>query len=246
VTPKKIRIDELLVARGLAPSLELARAFVMEGKVLASDQRVDKPSVMVPEQCEVRLRDQAKYVSRGGDKLEGALLDLGLTAELRDATVLDIGASTGGFSDCCLAFGAKQIVAVEMGNNQLDWKLRNDPKVICLERCDIRLFDGSAYPKFNWVVADISFNPLVPLLPFFRKAAPGKGVHFLVLVKPQFELEAHEIGDGGIVKEPALRQQAVEKVAIEFGKLGLSGGRAIASRLEGQKGNQEIFYYVRS
>jgi len=245
---KNRRIDELLCERGLVDSLKSAQAYVLAGKVTVNEQRADKPSLLVDTSASIRLKNSGKFVSRGGDKLAGALLDLGIADALLGATVLDVGASTGGFTDCCLQNGAKTVIAVDVGTNQLAWELRNDPRVRSYEKTDIRELrtTGENLEEISWVVADVSFNSLARLLPQIRRVAPAAGVHFLLLVKPQFELPRDLVESGGLVTDEGHRQLAVERIATACAELGLAGGRITESKIPGQSGNREIFYYVKS
>ena len=243
---RKTRLDLALVDRGLADSIEVAQALIMAGKVIVDEQRQDKPGLQVRAGTSVRVKDVSRYVSRGGDKLAAALNDFGLAEEVRGKVVLDAGASTGGFTDCCLELGATQVIAVEIGSNQLDWKLRQDPRVTLLEHTDIRNFDATAHPAVGMVVADISFSSLASLVPALRLAAPAPGVIFVVLVKPQFELSPEHIPKGGVVADPVQRQAAAQQVMAAFAAIGFPAGISIDSRLSGRAGNQEIFYYVRA
>ena len=242
----KTRLDLRLLELGLADSIEAAQALIMAGKVVVGEQRQDKPGSLVGAGVPVRVKDQSRFVSRGGDKLAAALSDFGLGEEVRGKVVLDAGASTGGFTDCCLDLGAAQVIAVEIGSHQLDWKLRQDPRVTLLEHTDIRNFDPSAHPAIGMVVADISFSSLARLVPALRRAAAAPGVIFVVLVKPQFELAQEHIPKGGVVVDPALRLAAAEQVKAAFAAIGFPEGVSIDSRLSGRAGNQEIFYYVRA
>jgi 23S rRNA (cytidine1920-2'-O)/16S rRNA (cytidine1409-2'-O)-methyltransferase len=242
----KTRVDAALVARALADSPELARALVMAGKVLvgAGERKVAKPSELVADDEPLRVKDAARFVSRAGEKLLFALEDLRLTETVRGQTVLDVGASTGGFTQCCLELGAARVLALDVGVNQLAWELRTDPRVTALERTDVREFAPADHPAVDLLVADVSFNSLARLAPALRRAAPGPQARFLVLVKPQFELPRRLIPDGGVVSDDDLRAEAVRNVAEAFAALGLPNGRAVDCRVAGRTGNREIFYYV--
>jgi 23S rRNA (cytidine1920-2'-O)/16S rRNA (cytidine1409-2'-O)-methyltransferase len=241
---RKRRVDEILVERGLAETVERARALVLAGKVVAGDQRVDKPSQLVAPDTPVRVKDESRFVSRGGDKLHAALEDFGLLAAVRGKTVLDVGASTGGFTDCCLHLGAAHVIALDVGTAQLAWELRQDARVTVLEKTDVRDFDPGAHPPVAFVVADVSFNSLARLAPALRAAAPGAGVTFVLLVKPQFELPRAAIPDGGVVVDEAMRQAAAAAVVEALAAAGLSGARTVDARVAGRAGNREIFLCV--
>jgi 23S rRNA (cytidine1920-2'-O)/16S rRNA (cytidine1409-2'-O)-methyltransferase len=240
---EKARLDAQLVARGLAGDLSEARALIMAGSVVVGDQRVDKPGAMISVDQPLRLKEQGRFVSRGGDKLAAALADLGLEDRLKGAVVLDIGASTGGFTQCCLALGAAQVLALDVGTSQLAWELRQDPRVTVLEQTDIRAFAPGDHPRVTFVVADISFNSLARLATAIHAAAPTAH-DFVLLVKPQFELDRDEVPAGGIVDDAKLRQRAVDRVVAAFAGIGLAPLRSVASQVAGRGGNQEIFLHV--
>lgn len=250
---KKKRVDISLVDKGLAQDLQEARALVMAGKVVANDQRVEKPAELIPLDCVLRIKGKkSKFVSRGGEKLAFALKHLQLTNLINDAVVLDIGASTGGFTDCCLQLGAKQVYALDVGTNQLAWSLRSDPRVISIEKTDIRSFDCNEYRGVNVVVADISFNSLARLVPDIVKAAEGsnednrQAVHYLLLVKPQFELPKEYVPSGGVVVDEESRELAFNMVKDVFLQHGFKNENCqrLDCGVEGRTGNREIFIYV--
>jgi len=244
---KKQRIDALLIQGGFALDLKEARAQIMAGNVIANNQRVDKPAELFSTDTTLRFkRDLRRFVSRSGEKLEGALLDFKIDQKIAGSTILDVGASSGGFTDCCLFYGAAKVIALDVGTCQLDWKLRSNDKVLSVERTHIRDFNSEIFPPVDWVLADISHNSLSRLIPYLVKAAPLQNVHFLVLIKPQFELEKSEVPEGGVVADKILQQKAVKTVVEAFGKYNLAGGKSIDSRVLGKYGNQEIFYYVKS
>jgi 23S rRNA (cytidine1920-2'-O)/16S rRNA (cytidine1409-2'-O)-methyltransferase len=215
----------------------------MAGQVLVNDQKIDKPGTRVPDNSIIRLtkKKQGRFVSRGGDKLYGAICDFGITDRFEGAHVLDIGASTGGFTDCCLQLGSKSVIALDVGVAQLDWKLRSDERVICLERTDIRDFHSSEYPDLNVIVGDISFNSITRLAPFILRAAERPGVLWLLLIKPQFELPRDLVPSGGIVKEESLIELANKQVSDVLKQMGVKELGICKSRVRGAKGNQECF-----
>jgi 23S rRNA (cytidine1920-2'-O)/16S rRNA (cytidine1409-2'-O)-methyltransferase len=244
-TKKTARLDELLVARGLAADVAEARALVMAGQVVVRDQREDKPGTKLPVDVALRVKDAGgKYVSRAGEKLAHALADLGLETRLAGAVVLDVGASTGGFTEVCLEAGAKHVIALDVGTAQLDWALRQDARVTSLEQTDVRAFDPAAHPAVDFVVADVSFNALARLAPAIRKAAPAAGVGFLVLVKPQFELPRAAVPEGGVVDDEGARAEAVARVQAAFAAQGLGAFRSAPSKVAGRTGNREVFLYA--
>ncbi len=233
------RADLLVVDRGLAPNRSRARALILSGSVIAGDsRRVDKPGDLLDEAVELRRRNQPlPYVSRGGTKLEAALRELGVDPSGR--VCLDVGASTGGFTDCLLQHGASRVYAVDVGYGQLAWQLRQDDRVVVIERCNVRTIDPRLIPEIcSLVVADVSFISLeLALPPALRFVGPGAEV--VALVKPQFEVGKGEVGKGGIVRNDSARRGALDKVVALFGRLRLVDVRSIDSPIEGAKGNRE-------
>jgi len=240
----KFRLDEKLVVLGFAKDIALARAYIMEGKVIVNDQLADKPSILVSSDDSVRIRGLKDYVSRAGNKLAGAVLDFGLEADFENCLVLDVGSSTGGFTDCVLRLGATKVVAVDVGTNQLDWKLRTDDRVISLEKTDIRVFDPAPYGKFDWVLADVSFIDLKSILPvIFDRVVTPIETRLVLLVKPQFELAGGDVEDGGVVHDKKMQLKAVESVESYLRSIGVSQTKIAPSRTLGRSGNQEYFIY---
>jgi 23S rRNA (cytidine1920-2'-O)/16S rRNA (cytidine1409-2'-O)-methyltransferase len=233
-----------VVAAALAESRSKAQALIRAGKVLVDDLPVDKPGTRVGEESTVRLRSGAgtpRFVSRGGEKLAGALEDLNIDPV--DLDCLDLGASTGGFSDCLLQSGARSVVAVDVGYGQLHHRLRSDPRVRVVERTNARQLAGSALPgPVDLVVIDVSFISSRLLLPRVAELAPGARV--LVLVKPQFEVGRDQVGKGGVVRDDRLRAQAVSEVSRAAERLGYRVLGEVESRLPGPKGNREIFLWL--
>ncbi|SMF14317.1 23S rRNA (cytidine1920-2'-O)/16S rRNA (cytidine1409-2'-O)-methyltransferase [Pseudobacteriovorax antillogorgiicola] len=239
---QKVKLYEALVERGLAESHSQAKALIMAGKVVVDDQRADKAGQVVESSTQIRIKGQTdQFVSRGGWKLQGALADFSLLNQVPGMTALDVGASTGGFTDCLLQAGADKVYALDVGTNQLAWSLRQDPRVVSMEKTDIRRIESPIDEKISLVVADISFNSLRRLLPSMLKSCPNKGVTFLLLVKPQFELDAKDIPSGGVVNDDELRQQALLQVRHGLDKLGIHQVEAKDCRLAGRTGNREIF-----
>ncbi len=241
MTPKQ-RIDQLLVERNLAPSREKARALILAGQVMVDGQRVDKAGHSVNAAARVEVLQTLRYVSRGGLKLEGALEHFGIAVE--GLVAVDVGSSTGGFTDCLLQFGAARVYAIDVGTGQLDWKLRNDPRVISREHVNARYLDAADFPEqMDLAVCDVSFisvTMILPMLPPILK--PGAGM--VILVKPQFELERHQVGKGGIVRDPELHAQACRRVADAVEALGYVS-ETIPSPITGAEGNQEFLLYAR-
>lgn len=238
--PKKIRIDELLVDKGLAPTRSQAKSLIMAGKVLANDVVVDKAGSLISIDATLRLKDVSKYVSRGGLKLEKALSEFGIDA--RDKVALDVGLSTGGFTDCLLQNDARKIYGVDVGTNQLHWKIATDPRVVSLEKENFRHFDLSKIPEpVDLAVMDVSFISLKLLIPkvvaLFRRDA---GPHILVaLIKPQFEVGKDKVGKGGIVRDEKARQDVVIDLTAFVQAQGFVDVRVTESPITGSDGNVE-------
>ena len=239
----KIRLDRLLLERGLANTREKAQAMILAGQVLVDEQKVEKCGALTSAEAKLRLLgEQLKYVSRGGLKLEGALSHFCIHPEAK--ICLDIGASTGGFTHCLLEHGAARVFAVDVGTNQLDWKLRQDSRVVSLEKINARnlRFELIGTPV-ELVTIDVSFisaTLILPVLPPLLK----RPADVLVLVKPQFEVGKGQVGKGGIVREPALRQEAVAKVSRKLVELGFADLAQAESVLPGAEGNLEYFLHA--
>jgi 23S rRNA (cytidine1920-2'-O)/16S rRNA (cytidine1409-2'-O)-methyltransferase len=245
---KKERIDVVLVARGLAASRERARALILAGRVLVNEQKVDKPGATVAEDAPIRLLgDDIPYVSRGGLKLAGALDHWKI--EVAGRACLDVGASTGGFTDCLLQHGAAHVTAVDTGFGQIAMKLRTDGRVRLLERTNARLLAANALagtdaPVLTLLVMDVSFISATLLLgPVFR-AAPTLS-EAIILVKPQFESGREHVGKGGIVRDPAAHLQAIQRVADAVAAAGWLVVDTIPSPITGMEGNREFLLYAR-
>lgn len=237
-----IRLDDRLVAEGLAETKSQAKALILTGKVLVDDEPVDKAGTKVSDTAEIRIKGGLRrFVSRGGEKLAGAFLDLGIDPQ--GWRCLDIGASTGGFTDCLLQAGACSVVALDVGRAQLHDRLRRDPRVRVLERTNARELGAEQLPDpIDFVVVDVSFISATLLLPRIREVAPDAQI--LVMVKPQFEVGREQVGKGGVVRDDKLREQAVAKVRSEAERLGLRALGQAESRLAGPKGNREIFLWL--
>jgi 23S rRNA (cytidine1920-2'-O)/16S rRNA (cytidine1409-2'-O)-methyltransferase len=236
---RRIRVDQRVLELGLESTRSRARARILAGDVRLGDRVLDKPGHLVAADAPLELRDRPGFVSRGGEKLAGALDALRLDpAGLR---CVDAGASTGGFTDCLLQRGAQSVLAIDVGYGQLALKLRDDPRVTLLERTNVRHFELPAgTPRFDLVAADLSFISLRLVLPRLADlAAPGG--RLLLLVKPQFELERAEVGAGGVVRDAARRRAAVERVRAAGEELGLAYEGDAESVLPGPKGNREVF-----
>ena len=237
------RLDALVLERGLADSIAKAQAMILAGEVSVDGARVDKAGTRFPEKARIEVSSRsAKYVSRGGFKLEGALEDFSIDPVGR--VCIDVGSSTGGFTDCLLQRGAVRVYAVDVNVDQLAWKLRNDPHVLRISRNARDLRTEDVPEPVDLVVADVSFISVSKVLPPAITAAKP-GADFLILVKPQFELPREDVGSGGIVSDPALHQKAVIAVSESATKLGLELLGTHPSRLPGAEGNQEYFLHAR-
>jgi 23S rRNA (cytidine1920-2'-O)/16S rRNA (cytidine1409-2'-O)-methyltransferase len=237
--PKKLRLDQLLVGRGFFPSREQARRAILAGEVSVATRVVDKPSDLLEEQTAITLKPTRKYVGRGALKLESALQHFHV--DLRGKTALDIGASTGGFTDCMLQRGAERVYAVDVGYGQLDWKLRNDPRVVVLEKINARFLARDQVRELVDVCAiDVSFISLTLILPNAVALLKPDGV-ILALIKPQFELQRSEVGKGGIVRDPRLHQKAQDKIVAFVAVLGHVVAGIAPAAIKGADGNQEFF-----
>ena len=237
------RLDALLVERGLAESVGKAQAMILAGEVQVAGAQAEKAGARVAETAAVDVRSRVpKYASRGGIKLEGALADFGINVHGR--VCLDIGSSTGGFTDCLLQHGAARVYALDVNVEQMAWKLRQDRRVVQMER-NVRALKPQDLPELaDLVVADVSFISVKKILkPTYAVARPG--ADFVILVKPQFELPAKDVGPGGIVGDAALEEKAVASVSKTAAETGLEIVGARASRLRGAEGNQEYFVHAR-
>jgi 23S rRNA (cytidine1920-2'-O)/16S rRNA (cytidine1409-2'-O)-methyltransferase len=240
----KERLDLLLVRRGLVPSRQAAAAMIMAGRVQVDGARADKPGVRVPTEAAVTVAAPPHpFASRGGVKLAGALDDFQL--QVAGLIVLDVGASTGGFTDCLLQRGAAQVLALDVGRGQLAWSLRRDSRVALLEGINARYLEPASLPAAPAAaVIDVSFISLKLILPAVARVLPTEG-WILALVKPQFEAGRGAVGRGGIVRDAAARRGALEEVALTAAGLGLAVAGLRPSRLAGADGNQEYFLHVR-
>jgi 23S rRNA (cytidine1920-2'-O)/16S rRNA (cytidine1409-2'-O)-methyltransferase len=241
--PKKLRLDQLLVRKGLFPSREQARRAVMAGDIKVGTRIAVKPSELLDEEAAISIKPMRKYVGRGALKLEGALDYFKI--DVREKTALDIGASTGGFTDCLLQRGAEKVYAVDVGYGQLDWKLRTDPRVIVLEKINARTLSREHIPEsVDLCVIDVSFISLTLILPNALKLVNSNGA-ILALIKPQFELQPAEVGKGGIVRDPDLHLRAQEKIVAFIAQMGHLVTGIVPSAIKGADGNQEFFACIR-
>ena len=241
----KERLDKLLVLQGLVPSRERARALILAGKVVVDDHMVDKAGAQVDVDANLRLKGaDIPFVSRGGLKLEQALSQFALTVAERVA--IDVGASTGGFTDCLLQRGAARVYAVDVGYGQLAWKLREDPRVVNLERCNIRHLSADTLdPKPSLAVIDASFVSLSKVLPNTLSLLAAQA-DIVALIKPQFEVGRGQVGKGGVVRDQAQHEKVVEDIRCLAVALGCRVCGLIESPILGPKGNREFLIHLQT
>lgn len=237
------RLDVLLVRKGFYPSRERARSVIMAGRVFVNGRRVDKPGTQVTPDADIQIRGKDNpYVSRGGLKLARAIEAFEI--DLKGKVVLDVGASTGGFTDCALQEGAARVIAVDVGYGQLAWKLRNDPRVTCLERTNIRYLDPESLPeRADVVTVDVSFISLSKILDQLH-ALSGDDARFILLIKPQFEAGREKVGKKGVVRDPEVHQDVLYRVLEEMRARGWSVLGITHSPIRGPEGNIEYLAYA--
>jgi len=237
------RLDVLLVERGLAESRHKAQAMILAGEVEVDRRRAEKAGLLLPETAHIEVHSRLqKYASRGGLKLEGALGDCHVDPSGK--ACLDVGASTGGFTDCLLQHGAVRVYAVDVNTDQLSWKLREDPRVLRIEKNARELRAGDLAEPVDIVVSDVSFISVTKILPG-AAACARPGADLLILIKPQFELQREDVGKGGIVRDKALHEKAIASVKKAAETLGLLVLTVFPSHLPGAEGNQEYFLHAR-
>ncbi|MBZ5663975.1 MAG: TlyA family RNA methyltransferase [Acidobacteriia bacterium] len=247
----KTRLDKLLVERGLTPSRERAQALILAGKVLVNEQKIEKAGASIDSGASLRLLgEDLRYVSRGGLKLEKALEHWRI--DLHGKVCLDVGASTGGFSDCMLQHGAAKVIAVDTGYGQMDFGLRNDPRMRLLEKTNARYLEpGHIGEAVDFIATDVSFISATLVLPAVIRAASA-GVspthedvrHIVVLVKPQFEAGREQVGKGGIVRDESAQRAAVAKVEVALAEIGCVHAEWIESPILGGEGNREFLLHA--
>lgn len=235
----KQRLDVLVVEKGLAPSRQRAQSMIMAGLILVDGQPLDKPGLLVDKNALIAGKgDALPFVSRGGLKLQEAL-DV-LDMDIGGAVCLDVGASTGGFTDCMLQRRAARVYAIDVGYGQLDWRLRQDPRVTVIERANIRYATTDILPEpFDLITVDASFISLKIVIPAVLPFLKPRGT-VLALIKPQFEVGKGQVGKGGVVKDPALHETVIQDLSAFFADAGLVPGPVIPSPILGPKGNREF------
>lgn len=240
---KRKRLDVLLVAKGMTEDLKKATALILGGVVLVEEQRVDKPGTLIEPTSTIRIKSQNnKYVSRGGLKLEAALQKF--EVQIQETVCLDLGASTGGFTDCLLQHGARKVYALDVGSGQLHWNLQQDPRVVIRDSVNVRFLDPSMIDDpVDLIVIDVAFISLRLIFPRL-KLFPSAEI--IALVKPQFEALREEVGPGGIIQDRQLQREIVDRVKVAAANEGLDFLSEVASPLKGQKGNQEYFLLFKS
>jgi len=240
----KERLDKILVDRGIVPSRERAKALIMGGKVFVNNVSVTKAGSMVAPDAGVELKGaDIPYVSRGGLKLDAALKQFNISVS--DKVAMDVGASTGGFTDCMLQHGAKRVYCVDVGYGQIAWKLRQDPRIVMIERTNIRYLERNKVPdSIDIATIDVSFISLAKVVPTILEFLVDEG-EIVALIKPQFEVGKGEVGRGGIVRDDKKRLAAVESVRSSLESLGLETVGLMQSPIVGQKGNIEFLIYCK-
>ena len=241
---RKERLDKLLVEKGIVQSRERARALIMSGKVAVEGKLIDKPGVQINVEANLKLRgEESPFVSRGGKKLEGALKTFGI--DPKGMVVMDIGASTGGFTDCVLQKNAQKVYAIDVGYGQLAWKLQKDHRVVNLERRNTRYLKREEIQnEADLILIDTSFISIEKFLPFLLRFLK-EGGSILSLIKPQFEVGKGEVGKGGVVRDGALHQKVIDRISTFSRELGLKVLGVTESPLLGPKGNKEFFIYLK-
>lgn len=239
----KERLDILLVQRGLAPSREKAKAMIMEGNVFVSGQREDKAGTAFDEKAEIEVRGNTlKYVSRGGLKLEKAMEQFGIC--LSGKTCMDIGASTGGFTDCMLQNGAGKVYAVDVGYGQFAWKLRQDPRVVCMEKTNIRYVTPEDIGEpLDFASVDVSFISLTKVLPAAKELLCRNG-ELVCLIKPQFEAGREKVGKKGVVRDPDVHREVIGKILAFAEGIGFTARNLDFSPIRGPEGNIEYLIHI--
>ena len=240
----KKRLDILMTERALAPSREKAKAYIMSGSVYVDGQKEDKAGTMFPEEVSIEVRGNTlPYVSRGGLKLEKAMKNFGVSLEGK--VCMDVGASTGGFTDCMLQNGAVKVYSIDVGYGQLDWKLRNDPRVVCMEKTNIRyVLPEHLEEKADFSSIDVSFISLTKVLLPVRNLLTDEG-EIVCLIKPQFEAGREKVGKKGVVRDPAVHLEVIEKVIAYAAAIHLEPRHLSFSPIKGPEGNIEYLLHLK-
>lgn len=240
---KKVRLDKLLLDKGLVESRQKAKALILQGSVSVDGKVVDKAGCLVKVDTSIEINHKMPYVSRGGLKLEDAIKVFGIN--VKGKITMDIGASTGGFTDCLLKNGAKKVYAIDVGYGQMDWRLRNDERVILLEKTNIRYLKKEAISEdINLVTIDVSFISLLKVIPKALEFLSPQG-EIIALIKPQFELEKKDVRKGGVVRDKVKRLEAIDRVRKGVKTMGLNVTGIAESPIHGPKGNIEYFIYLK-
>jgi len=244
MSEKKKRLDIKLVECGIVQSRERAKSLIMTGKVTVNDRIQDKPGVLVSEDDAITLKGKdIPFVSRGGIKLESALTLFNI--DINGSACLDVGASTGGFTDCLLKHGAKLVIAVDVGYGQMAWNLRKDPRVVTIERTNIRYLPYEAVSRpIDLVTIDVSFISLKIVVPAVLKFMKANGA-IIALIKPQFEVGKGKVGKGGVVRDSLMHDEVIKNLSIFFIETGLKIEGVISSPVTGPKGNKEFLIYMK-
>jgi 23S rRNA (cytidine1920-2'-O)/16S rRNA (cytidine1409-2'-O)-methyltransferase len=241
-SPGKQRIDQLLVDRGLVESRQKAQALILAGSVLVNNQKAEKPGQTAAIDAHLQLLDQLPYVSRGGLKLDAALTRFGV--DVNGAVCIDVGSSTGGFTDCLLQRGAARVYAIDVGPTQLDWKIRTDPRVVVKDHTNARHLQPADIGELCRIaVCDVSFISVTLIVPVLPPLLTPDG-EMIILVKPQFEVGRHDVGKGGVVRDPALHAGACRKVQESVEALGYRTS-LMDSPIQGAEGNREFLLHAR-
>jgi 23S rRNA (cytidine1920-2'-O)/16S rRNA (cytidine1409-2'-O)-methyltransferase len=240
----KIRLDKLLHEKNITDSREKAKALIMAGKILVNKEKIDKPGTLVIEESEIQiLGEKLPYVSRGGLKLEKALKSFPLSVE--NKVILDIGASTGGFTDCALQNGAKKVYAVDVGYGQLDWKLRSNEKVVSMERTNARYLEKDSFQdQIDFVTTDVAFISLTKILPAIKRVLKPDGGESVVLIKPQFEAGREKVGKKGVVKDPRVHLEVINNILNFSKEEGFIIKGLTFSPIKGPEGNIEYLLWL--
>jgi len=238
-----LRLDQLLVDQGYFPSLDKAQRTILAGYVLVNDQTLFKPSQKIDPEASIQIKERPKFVSRGGEKLEGAFKTFPIS--VKGKCVVDLGSSTGGFTDCLLQYGAKKVFAVDVGYGLIDYKLRQNPNVICMEKKNARFLRQEDFDDpISFLTADLSFISLKKVLPAIASILQSGG-EAILLVKPQFEAQREEVKKGGVVRDPKVHERVILEVTKEAEALGFSSKGCIPSPIKGPAGNQEFLLWLK-